>query len=169
MTEHTVRRTDPEKYPSDAATHRALAEPLDPTGSRVVLRWSPDPRCVAYARLELRKALADWGLSVLEDSAVLILSELLSNAGLHARVTPEQVIETRYFRSSGALRIEVHDGSPERPQPRAAGPDASDGRGLLLVDALADAWGVAERTGPGKVVWASLSVPLVRPVEKDGS
>ncbi|MFE2601355.1 ATP-binding protein [Streptomyces sp. NPDC059396] len=143
--------------------------PTNPTGSRVVLRWSPDPRCVAFARQELRKALADWGLSVLEDSAVLILSELLSNAGLHAKVTPEQVIETRYFRSSGALRIEVHDGSPDRPRRRVPDAEASDGRGLLLVEALADEWGVADRGGPGKVVWASLSVPLVRPVERDCS
>ncbi|MFE2595156.1 ATP-binding protein [Streptomyces sp. NPDC059396] len=169
MTEHTVRRTDPEKYPRDAATLRALTERVDPATSVVVLRWSRDPRCVAYARLELRKALADWGLSVLEDSAVLILSELLNNAGLHAKVTPEQVIETRYFRSSGALRIEVHDGSSARPQPRTPDSEASDGRGLLLVDALADEWGVAERCGPGKVVWASLSVPVVRPVERDCS
>ncbi|MYZ34028.1 ATP-binding protein [Streptomyces sp. SID4917] len=102
--------------------------------------------------------MAGWGLSELEDSAVLIVSELVSNAGLHAKVTPEQIIETRYFRSSGALRIEVHDGSPDRPWPRPADPEATDGRGLLLVDALADEWGVADRGGPGKVVWASLSV-----------
>lgn len=136
------------------------------SGGSVVLRWSSHPRCVALARMELRKALADWGLSGLEDSAVLILSELLSNAGLHARVSPEQVIETHYFRSSGGLRIEVHDGSPERPRPRPTDPEAADGRGLLLVDALADEWGVAERGGPGKVVWASLSVPVVRPSER---
>ncbi|WP_245703211.1 ATP-binding protein [Streptomyces lushanensis] len=113
---------------------------------------------MALARLELRKALADWGLSVLEDSAVLILSELLSNASLHARVTPEQPIETSYFRSSGGLRIEVHDGSPERPKPRTPDPEAPDGRGLLLVEALADEWGVADRAGPGKIIWASLSL-----------
>ncbi|WP_245703736.1 ATP-binding protein [Streptomyces lushanensis] len=114
---------------------------------------------MALARLELRKALAGWGLSELEDSAVLIVSELLSNAGLHARVTPEQIIETRYFRSTGGLRIEVHDGSPVRPQPRTPDPEATDGRGLLLVDALADEWGVADRAGPGKMIWAALSVP----------
>ncbi|MFE2600547.1 ATP-binding protein [Streptomyces sp. NPDC059396] len=144
-----------------------FSEPWQPsTAGSVVLRWSSHPRCVALARMELRKALADWGLSALEDSAVLILSELLSNASLHARVSPEQVIETRYFRSSGGLRIEVHDGSPVRPQRRVPDPEASDGRGLLLVGALADEWGVADRAGPGKVVWASLSVPLVRPVER---
>ncbi|MFB7271711.1 ATP-binding protein [Streptomyces sp. NPDC056244] len=141
----------------------------DSTGCSVVLRWSSHPQCVALARLELRKALAGWGLSELEDSAVLIVSELLSNAGLHARVTPEQVIETRYFRSSGGLRIEVHDGCPGRPQPRVPDSEAADGRGLLLVEALADEWGVAERVGPGKVVWASLAVPVVRPSERDCS
>ncbi|MFD8965025.1 ATP-binding protein [Streptomyces sp. NPDC059568] len=130
----------------------------DSTECSVVLRWSSHPRCVALARLELRKALAGWGLSELEDSAVLIVSELLSNAGLHAKVTPEQIIETRYFRSSGALRIEVHDGSSDRPQPRTPDPEATDGRGLLLVDALADEWGVADRAGPGKMIWAALSL-----------
>ncbi|QXE36545.1 ATP-binding protein [Streptomyces sp. GMY02] len=143
-------------------------EPWRPSAcGSVVLRWSSHPRCVALARMELRKALADWGLSVLEDSAVLILSELLSNASLHARVSPEQVIETHYFRSSGGLRIEVHDGSPDRPQPRTPDAEAADGRGLLLVDALADEWGVADQCGPGKVVWATLSVPVVRPSERD--
>ncbi|MFE7128841.1 ATP-binding protein [Streptomyces sp. NPDC057617] len=130
----------------------------DQTDHSVVLRWSSHPRCVALARMELRKALAGWGLSELEDAAVLIVSELLSNAGLHAKVTPEQIIETRYFRSSGALRIEVHDGCPDRPQPRTPDPEAPDGRGLLLVDALADEWGVADRAGPGKMIWASLSL-----------
>ncbi|WP_046509245.1 ATP-binding protein, partial [Streptomyces odonnellii] len=71
------------------------------------------------------------------------------------------------FRSAGGLRIEVHDGSPVRPQPRTPDPEALDGRGLLLVDALADEWGVADRAGPGKMIWACLSVPLVRPSEKD--
>ncbi|MFE2595629.1 ATP-binding protein [Streptomyces sp. NPDC059396] len=148
---------------------RGLDKRLAPTECSVVLRWSRDPRCVGLARMELRKALADWGLSELEDSAVLIVSELVSNASLHARVTPEQVIETHYFRSSGGLRIEVHDGSPVWPQPRTPDPEALDGRGLLLVDALADEWGVADRAGRGKMIWASLSVPVVRPSERDCS
>lgn len=54
----------------------------------VVLRWSRHPRCVGLARLELRKALGRWGLSDLEDSAALVLSELLTNAARHARVSP---------------------------------------------------------------------------------
>ncbi|WP_066943959.1 ATP-binding protein [Streptomyces lushanensis] len=130
------------------------------TDGSVVLRWSRHPRCVALARLELRKALAGWGLAELEDSALLVLSELLTNAGRHAQVVPEQIIETHYFRRPAGLRIEVHDGSPELPRRRPAGPEASGGRGLVLVDALADEWGVIEHgEGRGKTVWAALSLP----------
>ncbi|MFJ6821781.1 ATP-binding protein [Streptomyces niveus] len=120
----------------------------------VVLRWRRHPSSVGLARLELRKSLAGWGLSALEDSAVLVLSELVTNAVRHARVPSGREIETRFLpmvppKPSG-LRIEVHDTSALRPRLRAAEPDACDGRGLLLVDALADEWGVADR-----VAWAS--------------
>ncbi|MGW2256793.1 ATP-binding protein [Streptomyces sp. NPDC001780] len=125
----------------------------------VVLRWTRHPRCVSLARLELRKALAEWGLSALEDSAVLVLSELLTNAARHARVSPGRRIETRYLPVPDGLRIEVHDASAERPVRRAPDEDACDGRGLMLVAALADAWGADDRDGPGKVVWATLSLP----------
>ncbi|MFD7897599.1 ATP-binding protein [Streptomyces sp. NPDC059479] len=130
------------------------------TDGSVVLRWSSHPRCVALARLELRKALAGWGLAELEDSALLVLSELLTNAGRHAQVVPEQTIETYYFRRPAGLRIEVYDASPELPCRRTAEPEASGGRGLVLVEALADEWGVIEHGGgQGKTVWAALSLP----------
>lgn len=54
----------------------------------------------------------------------------------------------------GGLRIEVHDASAQRPRRRAGELDAGDGRGLLIVDAPADAWGVSDRVGVGKLVWA---------------
>lgn len=124
----------------------------------VVLRWRRHPSSVGLARLELRKALAGWGLSALEDSAVLVLSELVTNAVLHARVPPDREIETRFLPTGlpdpDGLRIEVHDASDLRPYRRAAARDACDGRGLLIVDALADAWGVSDRVGVGKLVWA---------------
>ncbi|MFD5034458.1 ATP-binding protein [Streptomyces sp. NPDC058405] len=131
----------------------------DQDSGAVVLRWSRHPRCVGLARLELRKALAGWGLATLEEAAVLVLSELLTNAGRHAHVSPGREIETRYLRISDSLRIEVHDASSELPEPRTAELDACDGRGLALVDVLADEWGVSDRNGPGKMVWAQLSLP----------
>jgi serine/threonine-protein kinase RsbW len=125
----------------------------------VVLRWNRHPSCVGLARLELRKALELWGLGALEDSAQLILSELLTNAARHARVSPGREIETRYLRAGGGLRIEVHDASAERPRRCAPGADECGGRGLVIVEALADRWGVSDRDGAGKVVWALLAAP----------
>ncbi|AQU66809.1 ATP-binding protein [Streptomyces niveus] len=127
-------------------------------GDVVVLRWSRHPRCVGLARWELRKALERWGLSRLEESAVLVLSELLTNAGRHARVSPGREIETRYVRLADTLRIEVHDATPERPEKREPAAEDCGGRGLVLVEALADSWGVKDRHGPGKAVWAELSL-----------
>ena len=130
----------------------------------VVSRRSRHPRCVGLAREELRKALARWGLSRVEDAAVLVLSELLTNAGRHARVSPGREIETRYVRMTDCLRIEVHDASAERPEKRQPGAGECGGRGLVLVEALADRWGVEDRHGPGKAVWAELALsPVARP------
>ncbi|WP_311765110.1 ATP-binding protein [Streptomyces zingiberis] len=126
----------------------------------MVLRWSRHPSRVALARVELRTALAGWGLAALEEPATLVLSELLTNAGRHARVPAGRQIETRYVPlPPDGVRIEVHDASPVRPEPKAPGPDDHGGRGLLLVAALADSWGVSVRNGPGKVVWAHLTLP----------
>ncbi|MFJ2110369.1 MULTISPECIES: ATP-binding protein [unclassified Streptomyces] len=121
----------------------------------VVLRWKRHARCVGAARAELRKALAAWGLSALEDSAVLVVSELVTNAVRHAHVPPGREVETRFLAvPGGGVRIEVHDACAVRPEAREADAGACDGRGLVIVAALAESWGVADRTGVGKVVWA---------------
>ncbi|MCT2590965.1 ATP-binding protein [Streptomyces sp. N2-109] len=125
----------------------------------VVRRWSRHHSCVGQARLELRKVLAGWGLGGLEEPAVLVLSELLTNAVQHARVPPGREVETRYAAGPDGLRVEVHDACPEWPRFRVPDDESCEGRGLILVDALADKWGVSERSGPGKVVWAHLSLP----------
>ncbi|MFI6899262.1 ATP-binding protein [Streptomyces sp. NPDC050256] len=130
----------------------------DASGSSVVRRWSRHPRCVGLARAELLAALDGWGLAALRDSAALVLSELLTNAGRHARVSPGREIETRFLSVNGGLRIEVHDGSESPPQECKPDGDACEGRGLLLVSAFADAWGFGERVGSGKVVWAELGL-----------
>ncbi|MFJ2561068.1 MULTISPECIES: ATP-binding protein [unclassified Streptomyces] len=134
-------------------------------GGVVVLRWRRHPSSVAAARAELRKALAGWGMSALEDSAVLVLSELVTNAVRHARVPSGREIETRFvpvrLPVPDGLRIEVHDASALRPFRWAEPPDACGGRGLVIVDALADEWGVTDRGGVGKLVWASWRSPGV--------
>ncbi len=106
------------------------------------------------ARGDLRTALTLWHLDELAESAVLVLCELLTNAIQHTHESAEPEIETRFVRTDGCLRIEVHDTSDAWPVRRGATVDALNGRGLLLIDALADAWDVIPREGRGKIVWA---------------
>ncbi|GAA0483524.1 ATP-binding protein [Streptomyces olivaceiscleroticus] len=130
----------------------------------VVGRWPRSPRSVPRARAALRKTLAEWGLSALEDRAALVLTELLTNAVRHAHVPRDRHIQTRICPlrtvapsgAPGGVRIEVHDAAYAQPRLRAPGPDVEYGRGLVLVAALAERWGCHARPGPGKVVWAEV-------------
>nr|WP_240483372.1 ATP-binding protein [Streptomyces pathocidini] len=140
-----------------SATHPYASTDAD--DGFVSLRWSRHPRCVGLARAELQKVLADWGLVAVQDSALLVLSELLTNAVRHAHASPGREIETRYVRERGGVRIEVHDAAEAWPKLRRAELDASGGRGLALVAVLAGGWGVSGRGGIGKVVWAVLTAP----------
>ena len=106
------------------------------------------------ARQATHEALAAWRVTHLEETAVLLVSELVTNAVRHAS-TDGSALVLRLEAAGGWLRIEVHDADPRMPQPRT--PDMLDesGFGFVLLDALADKWGVREST-IGKAVWAEL-------------
>ncbi|MGA4849405.1 ATP-binding protein [Streptomyces sp. G5(2025)] len=131
------------------------------SGGAVVSTWPHHPRSVGRARECLRKTLAAWELSGTEDAALLVLSELFSNAVVHGEGPAGRKVETRYLRMARGVRIEVRDTFEELPRPvPLPGDDLCSGRGLFLVAAFADRWGVTEWTaGAGKVVWAEASVP----------
>ena len=114
-----------------------------------------DLRAVAEARGLLREHLDRWGLKKLSDTAELLMSELVTNALVHtehgavltARLTPHP---------ARRLRVEVHDFAAHHPRARVADDQSCNGRGLLIVRALADAWGVSTQQA-GKTVWFELS------------
>jgi anti-sigma regulatory factor (Ser/Thr protein kinase) len=111
-------------------------------------------QAAGLARQATREALASWLAAPLEETAVLLVSELVTNAVRHARSTAT-LLALRLETSGTCLRIEVHDADPRWPQPGTpAGLDES-GFGLVLVNALADSWGVRQ-TATGKAVWAEL-------------
>lgn len=126
-------------------------------GPVVVRRWRRHPRCVGLARAELRKALAEWGLVSVEGAALVVLSELLTNAVVHARVPPGREIETSFRHERDGVRIAVDDADDRLPVLRVQGGER--GRGLVLVAGLSHRWGVSERDGVGKSVWAVLAAP----------
>ncbi len=109
-------------------------------------------RSVRAAREFARRALAHWGIERRADDVVLCVSELAANAVVHG-VPPGRGFRVRLWRyEGGLLRVEVHDSSDRRPRFPEAGDEDESGRGLLVVAALADKWGVGERV-PGKIVW----------------
>ncbi len=96
--------------------------------------------------------LRRWGRDDLTTSGALLVTELVTNAVLHARTMVQVCLERR----DEIVRVEVRDGSPVRPAQRNHGLDATTGRGLTLVARLAASWGV-DMGGNGKVVWAHLA------------
>lgn len=136
--------------------------------SLFVQRFSATRRGARLARRLAVHRLDVWGVpygSPASDTVALVVAELASNAVLHGRVPGRDFeLRLRCDRAAGVVRVEVADTHPAQPVPRRQGPDPADaegGRGLLLVAAVAEQWGVDGRRGPGKVVWAECALPVV--------
>ena len=133
-----------------AVGSRAVA---DYTVSDASFAFAADPSSVGLVRRELRSALSAWGLEAVEDIAILLASELATNAVLHARTG--LLLHLRVQQQ--ALRITVADHSTTMPRRRHHGLHAATGRGLALVEALALASGTqAPFEGYAKGVWFEL-------------
>ncbi|WP_369169986.1 ATP-binding protein [Streptomyces sp. R28] len=118
---------------------------------------SPTPRGARLARLLAREQLRSWGIPL--DPAEHIVAELANNAATHGRVAGRDFRLTLYV-VADTLRIEVTDTRGDLlPQ------GTPTGRGLLLVEALADRWGAAAGPYPRKTVWAEVrrGTALARP------
>lgn len=119
-------------------------------------------RSAGRARAFLHRQAHTWQLA--DDTvqtALLLLSELVTNACRHARTPADRHIAVRAALLDGLLRVEVSDADAELPRPRRAAPEDESGRGLELVAALADSWGAHPRGERhiGKTVWFELKLP----------
>nr|WP_079143920.1 ATP-binding protein [Streptomyces luteocolor] len=139
---------------SKARTETTGQTPDGPEGVQLRRRLGrADLRAVSEVRKALRELLRHWGKPGRSDIAELLTSELVTNALVH---TDHDAIVTATVGPRG-LRVEVRDFVGRRPKPCV--PNADDGthgRGLVLVQSLADAWGVRAH-GVGKVVWFELN------------
>nr|WP_245689429.1 SpoIIE family protein phosphatase [Streptomyces chattanoogensis] len=128
--------------------------------ARAAATFEPVGRSVATARAFVRDTLQGWGYADIVDDAVVLTSELVTNAVVHAGTAADVLC----LRTDGGVRISVADRYPEREIPvRGARqamvhPDREGGRGLLLCGALAARWGV-EYTAAQKHVWFQLELP----------
>jgi two-component sensor histidine kinase len=110
------------------------------------------PGSVSQARSFTTEALDDWELTDRVQDIRLCVSELATNAVLHGTL-PGRGFLVKLDAEEDAVRVEVHDSRSQWPEARNAADTDTSGRGLILVTALADGWGVQDRTPSGKIVW----------------
>ncbi|MFJ9523697.1 SpoIIE family protein phosphatase [Kitasatospora sp. NPDC101801] len=133
--------------------------------ARAAATFEPVGRSAAAARGFVRDALLGWGLPEVVDDAVVLVSELVTNAVVHAGTAAEVCC----LREEETIRIEVTDRHPERGLPsftnvpaqsseRYGDPDGEGGRGLLMCSAISTCWGVEYSAGQ-KTVWFRLALP----------
>ncbi|KUF13191.1 PAS domain S-box protein [Streptomyces silvensis] len=128
--------------------------------ARAAATFEPVGRSVATARSFVRDTLQGWGFTDVVDDAVVLTSELVTNAVVHAGTAADVLC----LRTEDAVRIEVSDRYPEREIPLQSSPatmgspDREGGRGLQLCAALATRWGV-DYTPTHKQVWFQLDLP----------
>ena len=120
----------------------------------VRLDLTGDVAGVGQARALVRRTLLDWQLDHLVDNACLLVSELTTNAVLHARTSFAVTVQ----HTGERVRVTVHDSAAGAPVRRRNGLHAATGRGLGLIETLAADWGTAPSDlGYGKGVWFELA------------
>ncbi len=139
---------------SEKTTH--LLSPAD----HFSVLLSPTPRSARLARLLATDWTRDRDLPHrTTEAAEHLVAELAANAATHGRLTGRD-FRLALLTDGATLRIEVTDTRGDAlPHRRVPAPDEESGRGLLLVEALADRWGVALGPVPRKTVWAELDLP----------
>ncbi len=124
-----------------------------PSTASSALSLPADRISVALVREHVRRQVARWSMEHLTDDALVVASELAANAIEHGRTAFDLRVGLRDGR---VLRVEVADhggGSPEIAAPAAT---SERGRGLFIVSALSESWGIQALEGGGKAVWAEL-------------
>jgi GAF domain-containing protein/anti-sigma regulatory factor (Ser/Thr protein kinase) len=128
-----------------------VQELTSPTAAR---RFPGDASSAPSARRFAADVLTAWQLGELVDTARLLLDEVITNAVQHTVGD----VRVRLVRRARRLRVEVTDHSNRLPDVRPIDPDAENGRGLYIVETLADVWGHETMDSGGKTVWFELSL-----------
>jgi anti-sigma regulatory factor (Ser/Thr protein kinase) len=123
----------------------------------------PEARSSSRSRRFVESALARWELGQLCDAALLLTSEVVTNAIVHAQT---EVAVTITRDDADTVTIAVTDGSPNDPRIQRHSPDSATGRGLGILDVLASSWRVIHQSG-GKTV--SFTLKATRPPESWGA
>jgi len=122
------------------------------------------PSRIGQVRRIVTAQLRYWRLDPLIDAAALGVTELLTNVHRHTGADKHCTVEIVFLRDR--LTVSVRDHDPRLPRVRSAESTATNGRGLALIAAVSDTWGMrAQNDGSGKVVWFTLPVVLGTPLQ----
>ncbi|WP_416977828.1 SpoIIE family protein phosphatase [Streptomyces sp. T028] len=143
------------RHGADGGCGPAAAPVRTPVRRTMLTVAQAEPERIAVGRQQLRELLHDWPSDDQIDSAVLLLSETLTNVLVHTDADALLVAEVTGTPGERRIRVEVTDSGDDLPHRRHPGELASSGRGLVLIELLADTWGVAPR-GEGKTIWFEL-------------
>ncbi|WP_405908921.1 MULTISPECIES: ATP-binding protein [unclassified Streptomyces] len=119
------------------------------------MRFTVGEHSAGHVRRIVRAYLRHWGMPDLTDPVGLAITELLANVLRHV---PDRNCELLVLWQPYGVRVEVSDSSADLPTVSAPDNDSEGGRGLVLVEAMTDEWGV-EPTGGGKTVWFECGTP----------
>jgi len=122
------------------------------SAGRSAVQLPPDLSSAREARAFTRTLLEEWQAGEVVDDALLVVSEMVTNAVTHAATA----CELRISVDAAVVRIDVIDQGAGTPEPLPRSETRGNGRGLHLIDALTAAWGVEPADGSGKTVWAEL-------------
>jgi anti-sigma regulatory factor (Ser/Thr protein kinase) len=122
------------------------------------MRLTVGAHSARHIRRIVRSLLREWEMAELSDAAELAVTELVANVVRHV---PDRRCQLVVLRQAGAgVRVEVSDGCSRLPSLRSElPPEAEGGRGLVLLDAMVDKWGVDRRADGGKTVWFECRSP----------
>lgn len=139
----------PSELPAAIAELVRLVHGLEAVLATMFERLPGDVRSVGAARRMVRRALEGWCEEELIDDVALCVSELVTNAVVHAASAPRVLVHVR----PAVVHIEITDDSESLPVPRGAGPEDISGRGMGILGTLSDRWGSYRRSSGGKTVW----------------
>jgi DNA-binding NarL/FixJ family response regulator len=146
---YLTKETPARRLGAELSALVGLVEAVEQLLAEASQRFEQDAQSPRAARRFVSQALTAVDDDDLTDTVTLLVSELVTNAVLHAGSDVEVLVRL----TATAARVEVTDASAQAVAPRDAASDEDSGRGLALVGNLARRWGVREAPGGGKTVW----------------
>ena len=139
----------PSELPAAIADVTALVDRLESLLAKAFSQLPAELRSAGEARAMVRRTLEGWCDDDLLDDIALCVSELVTNAVVHAGSAPRILVHVR----PTAIHVEISDDSAVMPVVKNADPHDTSGRGMAILGDLSDRWGSRRRSGGGKTVW----------------